>query len=257
MMDGILRERAGKVAILRIDNAPAMNAMDAASAAGLADLLRDEAEVSRAIVLAGHPRAFCSGMSLKGAVPPHDAAFDAGAPLEQGFNPLMVAIKESRVPIVSAVRGVAAGIGASVALACDIIVAGRSAYFLQAFSRIGLVPDGGSAFLLAQSVGRVRAMELMLLGERLPAETAFQWGLITRLVDDDAAEPTALAIAATLADGPSQALALIRKVAWSALASEWETQLALERDLQRVAGLSADHAEGLRAFLEKRRPTFG
>ena len=160
------------------------------------------------------------------------------------------------MPILSAVRGAAAGIGASVALACDMIVAGQGAYFLQAFRRIGLVPDGGSALLLAHTVGRVRAMELMLLGEKLDAATALAWGLINRVVEDGEVEATAAAIAASLAKGPTRALGLIRKAAWAALSSDFESQLDLERALQREAGGSADFAEGVAAFLGKRLADF-
>jgi 2-(1,2-epoxy-1,2-dihydrophenyl)acetyl-CoA isomerase len=158
--------------------------------------------------------------------------------------------------VISAVRGVAAGVGASVALSCDMIVAGESAYFLQAFRRIGLVPDGGSAFLLAQSVGRVRAMELMLLGEKLPAPTALAWGLINRVVPDADVEAEAAGIAAGLAAGPTRALGLIRKSAWAALSSTLESQLALEADFQGDAASTQDHAEGVAAFLEKRPARF-
>jgi 2-(1,2-epoxy-1,2-dihydrophenyl)acetyl-CoA isomerase len=138
----------------------------------------------------------------------------------------------------------------------DIIIAGRSAFFLQAFCNIGLVPDGGAAFLLAKSVGRVKAMELMLLGERYPAEQALQDGLITRMVDDDEVIETAMKYADKLAKGPSKALAMIRKSAWAALDSSFNDQLKLERKLQKTAGLTQDFKEGVAAFREKRKPNF-
>ena len=249
MTDSILIETAGDVTTLRLNNPASLNAMDGGMAEALHARLDEAASSARAIVLAGGPRAFCAGANLAGGGPASD---DAGARLESSFNPLIRAIKDCRVPIIAAVCGAAAGIGASVALACDMIVAGRSAYFLQAFRRIGLVPDGGSALLLAHSVGRVRAMELMLLGDRLPAETALAWGLINRVVEDDAVEAEAAAMAAGLASGPTVALGLIRRAAWAALSSDLESQLALERALQRVAGRSADCREGVAAFLGKK-----
>ena len=253
MADTILTETAGDVVTLRLDNPAAMNAMSGEMAEALHAALTASQATARAIVLAGHPRAFCAGANLAAGGPAGD---DAGARLESSFNPLMRAIKTCRVPVIAAVSGVAAGIGASVALACDMIVAGQSAYFLQAFRRIGLVPDGGSALLLAHSVGRVRAMELMLLGDRLPAPTALDWGLINRVVADDAVESTAAALAASLAEGPTVALGLIRQAAWAALSSDFDTQLSLERGLQTQAGRSADCREGVAAFLEKRAARF-
>ncbi len=253
MADRILIEAAGDVTTLRLNNPAALNAMDGDMAEELHARLDEAAATSRALVLAGSPRAFCAGADLSTGGP---AADDAGARLESSFNPLIRAIKDCRVPIISAVCGAAAGIGASVALACDMIVAGRSAYFLQAFRRVGLVPDGGSALLLAHTVGRVRAMELMLLGDKLPAETALAWGLINRLVTDELVETEAARIAAALATGPTVALGLIRRAAWAALSSDLDSQLGLERELQKLAGRSPDCGEGVTAFREKRAARF-
>tara|TARA_R100000935_G_C2702210_1_gene110738 strand:- start:103 stop:534 length:432 start_codon:yes stop_codon:yes gene_type:complete len=139
----------------------------------------------------------------------------------------------------------------------DIIICGRSTYFLEAFARIGLVPDGGAAWLLTRSVGRVRAMELMLLAEKLPADKAFDWGLITRLVEDNAVEAEAMAIAQKLANGPTRALALTRQSAWAAADSSFTESLQLERILQRDAGNHPDFVEGVAAFKEKRAARFG
>jgi 2-(1,2-epoxy-1,2-dihydrophenyl)acetyl-CoA isomerase len=161
------------------------------------------------------------------------------------------------VPLISAVRGAAAGVGASIALSADIIVAGQGAYFLQAFRRIGLVPDGGSTFLLTRAIGRVRAMEMMLLAERIPAPKAMEWGLITRLVADDAVETEALRLAAELAAGPTVAIGLIRKAAWAAAETGgFQDALNTERNLQRKCGSTADFREGVNAFLEKRTAQF-
>ncbi len=253
MADSILIETTGDVITLRLNNPAALNALDPDMAELLHARLDEAATTARAIVLAGSARAFCAGANLAAGGPATD---DAGARLESSYNPLMRAIKECRVPIIAAVCGAAAGIGASVALACDMIVAGRSAYFLQAFRRIGLVPDGGSALLLAHTVGRVRAMEMMLLGDKLPAETALSWGLINRVVADADVEAEAASLAASLASGPTVALGLIRRAAWAALSSDLESQLSLERQLQKQAGRSPDCREGVAAFLEKRPARF-
>jgi 2-(1,2-epoxy-1,2-dihydrophenyl)acetyl-CoA isomerase len=252
----IRTEQAGDVTTLRLDNPAAMNAIDGDMAEDLHARLVEAGRSARAVVLAGHERAFCAGANLSGGARSSGDATDMGARLESSFNPLMVAIKECPVPVISAVRGAAAGIGASIALACDMIVAGESAYFLQAFRRIGLVPDGGSALLLAHTVGRVRAMELMLLGEKLPAPKALDWGLINRVVPDGDVEQVAAELGAALASGPTRALGLIRKSAWAALSQDWTAQLGLERALQREAGTSADFAEGVAAFLGKRGARF-
>ncbi len=252
----ILVERAGDVVTLRLNNPGAMNAIDGDMAEDLHARLVDASGQARALILAGQERAFCAGANLSAARPLQGEPSDMGARLESSFNPLMIAIQSCAVPIISAVRGAAAGIGASIALACDMIVAGESAYFLQAFRRVGLVPDGGSALLLAHTVGRVRAMELMLLGERLPAATALAWGLINRVVPDAEVERAAAELAASLARGPTRALGLIRRAAWAAVSQDWETQLGLERRLQRQAGESADFTEGVAAFLEKREARF-
>jgi len=257
MSETILTEQTEDVITLRLNNPDALNAMDADMAELLTARLHYAGTQARAIVLAGTPRAFCAGANLANRdMAAAGTDFDAGARLESSFNPLMQAIKTCPIPIISAVSGAAAGIGASIALACDMIVAGRNAYFLQAFRRIGLVPDGGSALLLAHTIGRVRAMELMLLGEKLPAETALVWGLINRVVDDADVNQEAARLAASLAAGPTRALGLIRRAAWHALSGEWDAQLALERTLQREAGQCADFQEGVTAFLEKRTAKF-
>ncbi|MFD1510913.1 enoyl-CoA hydratase-related protein [Lacimonas salitolerans] len=256
MTDLILIEREGAVTTLRLNDPATMNAMTPRMAHDLHDALRSEVKTARAIVLAGNERAFSAGANLKDAMPADVAGFDVGRTLEDDYNPLMHTIRDLPVPIISAVRGAAAGVGASLALACDIIVAGKSAYFLEAFARIGLVPDGGATWLLTRAVGRVRAMEMMLLAEKIPAPQAHDWGLITRLTEDDAAEQTAQTIAQKLAQGPSHSYALIRKAAWSAADSDFATALETERQLQKRAGETPDFAEGLAAFHEKRAARF-
>jgi 2-(1,2-epoxy-1,2-dihydrophenyl)acetyl-CoA isomerase len=256
MTDTILIERDGAVSVLRINDPDAMNAMTPAMAHTLRKALMAEAGHARAIVLAGHPRAFSAGANLNAAMPDDPTGFDVGQTLEEDYNPLMLAIRDLPVPLISAVSGAAAGVGASIALACDIIVAGRSAYFLEAFARIGLIPDGGATWLLTRAVGRVRAMEMMLLAEKIPAPQALDWGLITRLTEDDAVEETALSIARKLAAGPSHSHRLIRKAAWAAADADFAATLATERRLQKEAGEAPDFAEGLAAFKQKRPARF-
>lgn len=256
MTDKILVERKDGVTTLRLNDPKAMNAMTADMAGNLRDLLISESKTARVIMLAGSERAFSAGANLNAAMPEDTTGFDVGATLEKEYNPLMLTIRDLEVPVISAVRGAAAGVGASIALACDIIVAGKSAYFLEAFARIGLIPDGGATWLLTKAVGRVRAMEMMLLAEKIPAEQALDWGLITRVADDDAVEAAAFEIAARLAQGPSQSYSLIRKAAWSAADSDFASALSTERKLQKEAGDSRDFAEGLAAFKEKRAPRF-
>jgi 2-(1,2-epoxy-1,2-dihydrophenyl)acetyl-CoA isomerase len=161
------------------------------------------------------------------------------------------------LPVVCAVNGVAAGAGANLALACDIVMAGEGASFVQAFARIGLVPDCGGTWVLPRLVGMARARALALLAEPLPAATAVEWGLIWRAVPDATLMEEAHALAAQLAAGPAAGLALIKRALDAAPGNDLDTQLDLERDLQVEAAASPDHAEGLRAFLEKRRPRFG
>ena len=257
MTDAILIERTGPVTVLRLNDPATMNALTPAMAQTLRALLTSEVDAgARAIVLAGGERGFSTGANLKAAMPEDAEGFDVGATLEEDYNPLMLAIRDLPVPLISAVRGAAAGVGASIALACDVIVAGRSAYFLEAFARIGLVPDGGATWLLTRAVGRVRAMEMMLLAEKIPAEQAHDWGLITRMTDDDAVEDTAMQLAKTLSEGPSRSYALIRKAAWSAADTDFEATLKTERRLQKQAGETPDFAEGLAAFREKRQAKF-
>ena len=198
MTDAILVERSDAVTTLRLNDPATMNSMTPDMAQKLHELLLQEAKTARAIVLAGGERAFSAGANLKAAMPSDTSGFDVGETLEKDYNPLMMAIRDLPVPLVSAVNGAAAGVGASIALACDIIVAGRDAYFLEAFARIGLIPDGGATWLLTRAVGRVRAMEMMLLAEKIPAPRAFEWGLITRLVDNAETEQAAQEIAQRL-----------------------------------------------------------
>jgi 2-(1,2-epoxy-1,2-dihydrophenyl)acetyl-CoA isomerase len=184
-----------------------------------------------------------------------DGKPDVGAALESTYNPLVGLLRDFPLPIVTAINGAAAGIGCSLALLGDIVVAAESAYFLQAFRRIGLVPDGGSTWMLPRMIGKARAMELMLLGDKVPAATALSWGLINRCVPDAELMATASAIARDLADGPA-ALSIIRRLVWDSLDAEWGTQLHAERHGQKAAGKTDDFIEGVSAFLQKRPAAF-
>ncbi|MGI8842045.1 MAG: enoyl-CoA hydratase/isomerase [Caulobacteraceae bacterium] len=215
---------------------------------------------ARAVVVTGEGRGFCSGANLAGggaAGRPAgaDGRPDAGNALESHYNPFVTLMRDFPMPIVTAVNGAAAGIGCSLALMGDIIVAAESAYFLQAFRRIGLVPDGGSTYILPRTIGRARAMEMALLGERVPAAKALEWGLINRCVPDAELMGEARALALELASGP-KGLGLIRKLMWQSLDAAWSEQLGNERDTQRLAGKTEDFLEGVAAFLQKRPAKF-
>lgn len=214
----------------------------------------------RCVVLTGEGRGFCSGANLSGrggAAPanPDPEGPDAGAALESVYNPFVKSLRDFPVPIVTAVNGVAAGVGCSLALMGDIIVCAESAYFLQAFRRIGLVPDGGSTYLLPRLIGKARAMEMTLMGEKVPGKTAVEWGLANRVVPDDQLMATAMEFAKNLSTGP-KALGAIRKLMWESLDAEWSDQLHAERMAQKLAGRTEDNREGIMAFLQKRVAVF-
>ena len=181
---------------------------------------------------------------------------DAGKALDQWYNPLIMAMREHPHPIITAVNGAAAGVGCSIALMGDLIVASENAYFLQAFRRIGLVPDGGSTYLLPRNIGKARAMEMALLGDKIPAAKALDWGLINRVVAHDDLMPTAIELASEMANGPTVSLSMIRSLIWDGGEREFNEQLHLERVAQRTAGRTKDFGEGVKAFLEKRPAKF-
>jgi 2-(1,2-epoxy-1,2-dihydrophenyl)acetyl-CoA isomerase len=215
---------------------------------------------ARAIVLTGEGRGFCSGANLAGGGASAreldvDGKPDAGRALETVYNPLVTQMRDCPLPVVTAVNGAAAGVGCSLALLGDLIVAGESAYFLQAFRRIGLVPDGGSTYLLPRAIGRARAMEMALLGEKIGAAKALEWGLVNRVVPDADLRATAIELAKELANGPAS-LGAIRKLIWESLDTDWTGQLQAERKAQKIAGKSEDFIEGVSAFLQKRVAAF-
>jgi 2-(1,2-epoxy-1,2-dihydrophenyl)acetyl-CoA isomerase len=244
------------VAVLRLNSPDTMNALRSEVVARLIDALEIASHNARAIVLTGTGRAFCSGANLRSEIDLDRPDYDAGAELARQFHPLMRKLRDSALPIVTAVNGAAAGFGAAMAFAGDIVIAARDAFFLQPFRNIGLVPDGGTASLLLASAGRARALEMMLLGERIPAQTALEWGLVNRIVEPEALDEEAFAMARRLAEGPTLALGMIRKLAWMAMDVDYDAMLDRERELQRSAGLTSDHREGVEAFLAKRQPHF-
>ena len=208
---------------------------------------------ARCLLIIGEGRGFSSGADLAagGGLPD-----DAGAALEKHFNPLVETLFARDIPVVAAVNGAAAGAGCSLALSADIVIAARSAYFLQAFVNIGLVPDAGATWLLPRLVGRARAMEMMMLGERISAEQALSWGLISRVVDDEQLASEARLLATRLAEGPTVALGLIRNLVRDSAQRPLSQSLAAERIAQRTAGETADFRSAVSAFIGKQQPRF-
>jgi 2-(1,2-epoxy-1,2-dihydrophenyl)acetyl-CoA isomerase len=210
----------------------------------------------RALLLTGAGRGFCAGQDLNDRLASGDKRPDLGASTDAYYNPLVRKLRTLPFPVVAAVNGVAAGAGANIALACDIVLAARSASFVQAFAKIGLVPDSGGTWMLPRLVGAARARGLALLAEPLPAEKAESWGLIWKAVDDAALMAEAEKLCAHFAHAPTVGLSLIKRALDAAETNTLDRQLDLERDLQRQAGNSPDYVEGVRAFIEKRPPAF-
>jgi 2-(1,2-epoxy-1,2-dihydrophenyl)acetyl-CoA isomerase len=265
-LDGVLLDIQGNIAVLTLNDPDTLNAFSPrvlrAFAAAL-DHIEDDTNQVRCLVLTGAGRGFSAGANLTSVAERNESEttnsapkkLDAGAALETTYHPIMRRLRDLHCPIVTAVNGAAAGVGMSFALMGDMVLAGRSAFFLQAFRRIGLVPDGGATWLLPRLIGMARAKELAILGERLPAETALEWGLINRVYDDAALMDEAMTLARELASGP-MSLGLIRALMAESTDNNYENQLNMERQMQRQAGQSADFAEGVTAFLEKRDAKF-
>jgi 2-(1,2-epoxy-1,2-dihydrophenyl)acetyl-CoA isomerase len=242
---------------LTLNRPDRLNALNAAMHGALMTALEDaEADPEcRAVLLTGAGRGFCAGQDLADVAVKDDGPPDLKAVLER-YNALVRRLRAIPLPVVCAVNGVAAGAGANLALACDIVLAGRSASFIQAFSRIGLIPDCGGTWFLPRLVGAARARALAILAEPLPAERAAEWGLIWQAVDDERLMESAHALAARLAQQATIGIALSKRAFDAAEANGLDAQLDLERDLQDEAGHTQDYAEGVRAFTEKRTPNF-
>jgi 2-(1,2-epoxy-1,2-dihydrophenyl)acetyl-CoA isomerase len=252
-------ERDGAVAIVSMNDPDVLNAVSPEMIKGLnaaLDALAAADAPPRCLLLTGVGRAFSTGANLQNRGGEGLPQRGAGQALETLFHPLLRRLRDLPYPLITAVNGPAAGIGMSFALMGDLVLCARSAYFLQAFRRIGLVPDGGSTWLLPRLIGHARAIELSLLGERLPAETALAWGLVNRVFDDAVLMDEARRLAHDLAAGPTAALGMIRRLYWESPQNSYEQQLDLECRSQRLAGATADCREGVKAFLEKRPAKF-
>ncbi|MBI2313856.1 MAG: 2-(1,2-epoxy-1,2-dihydrophenyl)acetyl-CoA isomerase [Betaproteobacteria bacterium] len=211
----------------------------------------------RCLLLTGAGRGFCAGQDLADRKrAPGEPAPDLSESIDKNYNPLVRSLHGLETPVVCAVNGVAAGAGANIALACDIVIAARSASFIQAFCKIGLVPDSGGTYTVPRRIGTARAMALACTGEKVSAEQAEAWGLIWKCVDDDKLMGEATTLARQLAKGPTRGLALIKRAIYAGEHSTFDAALDLERDLQRIASRTEDYQEGVAAFIEKRAPDF-
>jgi len=249
----------GGVARLTLNRPDRLNSFNDAMHAEVRDALsRVKASAGlRVLLLTGAGRGFCAGQDLGDrAVAPGAEPMDLGASIERNYKPLVLSLRALPLPVVCAVNGVAAGAGANIALACDMVVAAKSASFIQAFSKIGLVPDSGGTYFLPRLVGSARAIGLAMLGDKLSAEQAAAWGLIWKCVDDVEFPASVEALVQQLSSAATRGLAATKQAIYAAGGNTLEAQLDLERDAQRVLGLSADYREGVSAFAAKRPPRF-
>ncbi|MDN8267907.1 2-(1,2-epoxy-1,2-dihydrophenyl)acetyl-CoA isomerase PaaG [Acinetobacter baumannii] len=255
----IVAEEKNGVGYLTFNRPKALNSFNV-------DMHREVAEVLnlwtknpdvRCVVISGEGRGFCAGQDLGDrVVDPNAEAPDLGYSIETYYNPLIKTIVNMPKPVICAVNGVAAGAGANIALACDLVIAAKSANFVQAFCRLGLVPDSAGTWFLPRAVGHARAMGLALLGDKLPAETAKEWGMIWDVVEDAELKTKVTELAERLAKQPTFGLSLIKKAIHQSSNNTFDEQMLLERDLQRIAGRSEDYREGVQAFMNKREPNF-
>lgn len=251
-----IAEGVGKVVLNRPDR---LNSFTVRMHEELADALDvvEADESIRAVLLTGAGRGFCAGQDLADrAVSPGAAGVDLGHSVETYYSPLIKRLATLARPVVCAVNGVAAGAGANIAFACDIVIAARSAKFIQSFANIGLIPDSGGTWVLPRLAGQARALGLALTGEPLPAERAEQWGMIWKCVDDAALTDEAMALARRFAAGPTRGLAATKLALRSSFGRSLDEALSMERDLMRELGMSADYQEGVAAFIEKRPASF-
>lgn len=255
----IIAEEKNGVGYLTFNRPKALNSFNV-------DMHREVAEVLnlwtknpdvRCVVISGEGRGFCAGQDLGDrVVDPNAEAPDLGYSIETYYNPLIKTIVNMPKPVICAVNGVAAGAGANIALACDLVIAAKSANFVQAFCRLGLVPDSAGTWFLPRAVGHAHAMGLTLLGDKLPAETAKEWGMIWDVVEDAELKTKVTELAERLAKQPTFGLSLIKKAIHQSSNNTFDEQVLLERDLQRIAGRSEDYREGVQAFMNKREPNF-
>ncbi|WP_151982198.1 2-(1,2-epoxy-1,2-dihydrophenyl)acetyl-CoA isomerase PaaG [Acinetobacter guerrae] len=256
----ILTHVEQRVAYLTFNRPEVLNSFNEQMHLEVAQILTEweKSEKIKVIVISGMGKGFCAGQDLSARKPEviEDPDYDAGASLDRYYNPLVLKIANMPKVVVAAVNGVAAGAGANIALACDIVVAKQSASFIQSFSKVGLIPDAGGTWILPRLVGQARAKALMLLGNKLSADKALQWGMIWDVFPDDEFQNRLNGLVETLALQPSSSVRLIKKALNLSQQNSIEQQLNLERDLQREAGKSTNYREGVQAFMQKRQPNF-
>ena len=258
-MDSILTKATDGVLAITLNRPEVLNSFNAAMATALLDALRAAAADPsvRAVLLSGNGRAFCAGQDLAEVLPANGRPMpDLGDVVRHQYNPIIHAIRSIEKPVVCAVNGVAAGAGANIAFACDITLAADDATFIQSFAKIGLIPDSGGTFILPRLIGLQRAAALAMLGDKLDAARAKEWGLLVDVVPSVVLADVAMGMAKRLAAMPTRGIGLTKRAFNAGCANDLDTQLALEEELQREAGRTADYAEGVRAFIEKRKPNF-
>jgi 2-(1,2-epoxy-1,2-dihydrophenyl)acetyl-CoA isomerase len=256
MQNFISTTHTGKVLVIRLNRPDKFNSFVREMALDLQKVLDDAGQNPevRAVYLTGNGRAFCAGQDLAEATDPEGP--ELTRIVKEHYNPIIMRLRQLEKPIVCGVNGVAAGAGANIALACDVVVAAQSASFIQAFSKIGLIPDSGGTFFLPRLIGFQKASALMMLGDRVDAATAESLGMVYKVLPDAGFDEAAMAIAVQLADMPTRGLALTKKALNKSLTSNLEDQLCLEDELQTAAGNTHDYREGTTAFLGKRKPEF-
>lgn len=254
----VLSERDGSVALLTLNRPDVLNSFNRKMAVELCDAVHAAASDTsiRAVLLTGAGRAFCAGQDLSEATPAAGSDPDLSEIVRESYNPVVRAIRKIEKPVVCAVNGVAAGAGANLALACDIVLASSSASFIQSFVKVGLIPDSGGTFILPRLVGLARAAAMTMLGEKVPASQALEFGMIYKVVEPSELYEAALAVARALAELPTRALGLTKRGFNESFANDLDAQLDAEEELQGIAGRTADFKEGVAAFLEKRNPKF-
>jgi 2-(1,2-epoxy-1,2-dihydrophenyl)acetyl-CoA isomerase len=254
----ILFDVSGGVARLTLNRPDRLNSFNTTMHGEVREALGNlKGSDARVLILTGAGRGFCAGQDLGDrAVAPGGSAVDLGESIEKNYKPLVMALRNLPMPVIAAVNGVAAGAGANIALACDMVIAAKTASFVQAFAKLGLVPDSGGTWFLPRLIGNARAIGLAFLGDKLPAEQAAQWGLIWRCVEDAELAPTVDALAQQFAAAPTRGLARIKQAIYEGWGRTLDAQLDIERDYQRELGYSADYAEGVAAFTQKRPPQF-
>jgi 2-(1,2-epoxy-1,2-dihydrophenyl)acetyl-CoA isomerase len=256
--DFIRYEVQESVAVITLSRPDVLNAFNKRMATDLQRALKvagDDASI-RAVMLTGAGRGFCAGQDLAEATAGAPGSVDLGEIVKTNYSPSILALRELEKPVVCAVNGVAAGAGANLALACDIVIAAEDASFIQSFTKIGLVPDTGGTFFLPRLVGPARATALMFLADKIPAAKALEWGMIYQVVPPTVLLDTALALSRQLAAMPTRALALTKRALNISMGVDYKVALSIEEEMQREAGRTEDYLEGVRAFLEKRKPSY-